>query len=60
MAKKSSKKSQAAKKPARRFRATPDSLSDRQHLIQVIQAETGCTGNDDRAARHDHRLAEEE
>ena len=37
------KKSQTTKKPARRYKATPESMSDRQHMIGVIQSETGCT-----------------
>ena len=43
MAKKPSKKSQATKKPARRYKATPEGVRDRQHLIGVIQSGTGCT-----------------
>ncbi len=48
MVKKSSKKStpkksQAAKKPARRFKATPEGMKDRQHLIDIIQSGTGST-----------------
>lgn len=46
MAKKATTKKKAApaKKPAaKRFKATPDGTSDRQHLAGVIQAETGCT-----------------
>jgi DNA-binding protein HU-beta len=48
MAKKPSKKpaakeSQRTKKPTRRYKATPDGVRDRQHLIEVIQAGTGCT-----------------
>lgn len=47
MAKKPSKKSSpttraATKKPARRYEATPEGVRDRQHLINVIQAGTGC------------------
>ncbi len=38
------KKTQAAKKSARRYKATPDGMKDRQHLIDVIQSGTGCTG----------------
>ncbi len=38
------KKSQATKKSARRYRATPEGMKDRQHLIDVIQSGTGCTG----------------
>ena len=37
------KKSQATRKPARRHRATPEGMNDRQHLIDVIQSGTGCT-----------------
>jgi DNA-binding protein HU-beta len=37
------KKSQATKKPARRYKATPEGISDRSHLIDVIRTETGCT-----------------
>ena len=36
-------KSKAAKKAASP-KATPNGISDRQHLINVIQAGTGCTG----------------
>jgi DNA-binding protein HU-beta len=48
MAKRSSKKTaakkpQATKKPTPRYKATPDGTSDRQHLVGVIQAGTGCT-----------------
>lgn len=48
MAKKPSKKSSpkrppATKKPARRYKATPDGIGDRQHLIDLIRAGTGCT-----------------
>ena len=38
------KKSQATRKPARRYKATPEGVNDRQHLIDVIQSGTGCTG----------------
>jgi len=49
MARKPSKKStpkqsQANKKSARRYKATPEGMKDRQHLIDVIQSGTGCTG----------------
>ncbi len=37
------KKVQAAKTPVRKHKATPDGVSDRQHLIGVIQAGTGCS-----------------
>ncbi len=37
------KKSQATKKSARRYKATPEGMKDRQHLIDVIQSGTGCT-----------------
>lgn len=48
MAKKPSKKSSpknppATNKPAPRYKATPDGMRDRKHLIGVIQAGTGCT-----------------
>ena len=48
MAKKPSKKSSpknppAVKRPARRYKATPEGFSDRQHLIDLIQVRTGCT-----------------
>lgn len=45
MAKKATKKKAAApaKKPVKRYKATPEGTSDRQHLTSVIQAETGCT-----------------
>ena len=44
MAKKSTKaKAAPAKKPAKRYKATPDGLSDRQHLMNIIQENTGCT-----------------
>lgn len=32
-----------AKAPVRKHKATPDDVSDRQHLIGVIQAGTGCS-----------------
>ena len=38
------KKSQSTKKPALRYTATPKGMNDRQHLIDVIQSGTGCTG----------------
>jgi DNA-binding protein HU-beta len=41
--KSTSKKSQATRKPASRNKATPEGVKDRQHLIDVIQARTGCT-----------------
>lgn len=49
MAKKPAKKStaaksKAAKKAAPAVKAAPSDASDRQHLINVIQAGTGCTG----------------
>ncbi len=31
------------KNPARRYKATPEGMSDRQHLIDVIKSGTGCT-----------------
>ena len=37
------KKSQATRKPAHRYKATPEGTKDRQHLIDVIQSGTGCT-----------------
>ena len=42
--KSASKKSSAAKKSAPSIKATPNGKNDRQHLIDVIQAGTGCTG----------------
>src|SRR3546814_12495586 len=38
------KKSSAAKKSTPAIKATPSDINDRQHLIDVIQAGTGCTG----------------
>jgi DNA-binding protein HU-beta len=38
------KKSRATKKSGRRFKAKPEGMKDRQHLIDVIQSGTGCTG----------------
>ena len=43
MARKLSKKPTAKKSQARRYKATPVGMSDRQHLIKVIQTGTGCT-----------------
>ena len=48
MAKKPSKKPaankpRAIKKPARRYKATPEGMNDRQHLMDVIRSGTGCT-----------------
>ena len=43
MAKKPSKKSQATTTPARRYKATPEGMGDRQHLIDGIQSATGYT-----------------
>src|SRR3546814_2780307 len=37
-------KSAAAKKSAPSVKATPADVNDRQHLIEVIQSGTGCTG----------------
>ncbi len=37
------KKSQAIRNPAHRYKATPAGMRDRQHLIDVIQSQTGCT-----------------
>lgn len=42
--KSTSSKSKAAKKTAPAVKATPNDINDRQHLIDVIQARTGCTG----------------
>src|SRR3546814_4637530 len=39
-----SAKSAAAKKSAPGVNATPADVNDRQHLIEVIQSGTGCTG----------------
>jgi DNA-binding protein HU-beta len=49
MAKKPAKKPAKSKaapaaKPAKRYKATPEGVSDRQHLINVIQEGAGCTG----------------
>jgi len=41
--KKAPAKAVAAKKPAKRYKATPEGVSDRQHLMSIIQANTGCT-----------------
>ncbi len=41
--KSTSKKSPASKKSARRYKATPEGMGDRQHLIDVIQSGTGST-----------------
>lgn len=38
------KKNRSPGKPAARPKATPEGMNDRQHLIEVIQAQTGCTG----------------
>ncbi len=44
MAKKSTKAKVApAKKTVKRYKATPEGVSDRQHLMSIIQANTGCT-----------------
>ncbi len=44
MAKKSTKTKVApAKKTVKRYKATPEGVSDRQHLMSIIQANTGCT-----------------
>ncbi|NQV82604.1 MAG: HU family DNA-binding protein [Rhodospirillales bacterium] len=48
MAKKPAKKPAKAKvapasKPAKRYKATPEGINDRQHLTGIIQTETGCT-----------------
>ncbi len=42
--KSTAKKSKTTKKSARRYKATPEGMKDRQHLIDVIQSGTGCTG----------------
>ncbi len=42
--KSAAKKSKSTKKSARRYKATPEGMKDRQHLIDVIQSGTGCTG----------------
>ena len=41
--KSAAKKSQSSSKSARRYKATPEGMKDRQHLIDVIQSGTGCT-----------------
>jgi DNA-binding protein HU-beta len=43
-AKSKAAKSKATKKSAPAVKATPNDRNDRQHLIEVIQAGTGCTG----------------
>ncbi len=44
MAKKTTKsKAAPAKKPVKRYKATPEGTSDRQHLNSIVQAGTGCT-----------------
>lgn len=42
--KSASGKSKTAKKSAPAAKATPNDRNDRQHLINVIQSGTGCTG----------------
>ena len=46
MAKKATKaktaKAAPAKKPAKRYKATPEGTSDRQHLQSIIQTNTSC------------------
>ena len=37
------KKASAAKKPAKRYKATPANMSDKEHLIALIREVTGCT-----------------
>jgi len=37
------KKASAAKKPAKRYKATPANMSDKEHLIALIRKTTGCT-----------------
>lgn len=45
MAKKATKaKAAPAKNTAKRYKATPEGVSDRQHLMSIIQANTDCTG----------------
>ena len=45
MTKKPAKKNTTVSKskPAKRYKATPDGTSDRQHLISIIQSETGSS-----------------
>ncbi len=44
MAKKPAKRTTKTKAtPTKRFKATPEGTSDRQHLTHVIQAGTGCS-----------------
>ncbi|MCH8181982.1 MAG: HU family DNA-binding protein [Proteobacteria bacterium] len=38
------KKSRSVKKSAVHYKATPKGVNDRQHLIDVIQSGTDCTG----------------
>ena len=33
----------SGQEPARRYKATPEGMNDRQHLIDVLQSGTGCT-----------------
>jgi DNA-binding protein HU-beta len=42
--KSTTKKSQGSKKTSSSYKATPDGVKDRQHLVEVIQSGTGCTG----------------
>ena len=49
-AKKPAAKKAVAKKPAPRYKATPADVSDRQHLVNVIQEKTGCTATAAREA----------
>ena len=45
MAKKPAKaKNAPAEKVVKKYKATPEGTSDRQHLNEVVQACTGCTG----------------
>jgi len=44
VAKKIKKKTATSKSaPAQKYKATPEGVSDRQHLNSIIQAGTGCT-----------------
>ncbi len=36
-------KAAPAEKPVKRYKATPEGTSDRQHLNKIVQAGTGCT-----------------
>ena len=37
------KKASTEKKPAKRYKATPANMSDREHLIALIRERAGCT-----------------